>query len=217
MRTAWTGALKTGERLWGAGMRSSPICPHCEDGARETVEHIWWECRAWSCVRNRHLGKYGEAELKELPACTRQCGIKPLTKDIDKEALKLKAEEEEEQFPPCREEGEVCDEKYVDGKLVVASDGACPDQQGDPRLRRSGQGLFYGDGHSYNCAWATNTYSQGAQRAEVRAAARWVAWAWGPTVLWTDSALVVRGVRRILDGKDHGMKAHKDLWGRIKA
>ena len=104
----------------------------------------------------------------------------------------------------------------MDGRLVVASDGACPDQQGDPRLRRAGQGLFYGDGHSCNCSWATNTYNQGAQRAEVRAAARWVAWAWGPTVLWTDSALVVKGVRRILEGKDHGMKAHKDLWGRIQ-
>ena len=50
----------------------------------------------------------------------------------------------------------------------------------------------------------------------MRAAARWVAWAWSPTQLWTDSALVVRGVRRVPDGGHHGMTAQKDIWNRIE-
>ena len=116
-----------------------------------------------------------------------------------------------------REEGETWDEAFSEeGKLIVASDGACPNQQGDSRARRSGQGLFYGEGHACNSSWPTDTYSQGAQRAEVRAAARWVAWAWGPTELWTDSALVVKGMRNILSGFAHGMKGHRDLWRRIE-
>ena len=60
-----------------------------------------------------------------------------------------------------------------------------------------------------------DTFSQGAQRAEVRAAARWVAWAWGPTELWTDSSFVVKGIRNVLRGAQHGMKVHRDLWQRI--
>ena len=167
------------------------FCPHCGK-ANETVEHIWWECEEWKQIRQRHTSEYGKAQLDGLPNCTRLCGIMPTSEGVEQELRKVRAEERDEEYPPQREEGECEDELYIDGKLVVASDGACPDQQGHPRLRRSGQGLFYGTGHRYNCAWPTDTYSQGAQRAEIRAAARWVAWAWGPTVLWTDSALVAR-------------------------
>ena len=35
--------------------------------------------------------------------------------------------------------------------------------------------------------------------------------------MWTDSALVVRGIKKILCGMPHGMKVHSDLWGRIQS
>ena len=154
--------------------------------------------------------------MDKLPAITRICGIKTVTPGVEEQLNHVNKDEEDEQLPPAREESETHDEKYVGDRLVVASDGACQDQHGHPALRRAGQGIFSGDGHSYNCAWPTDTYSQGAQRAEIRAAARWVAWAWGPTVLWTDSALVVKGVGRIIEGKQHGMRMHNDLWERIQ-
>ena len=157
------------------------------------------------------MEEHGE-DLLKLPMCTKRCGIIPRRNDLDEEMKNLRPEERPERTPPLREDGETWDELHNKGKLVVASDGACPDQQGDSRARRSGQGLFYGDGHAYNSSWPTDTYSQGAQRAEVRAAARWVSCAWRPTELWTDSALVVRGIKKILCGMPHGMKVHSDLW-----
>ena len=163
------------------------------------------------------MDEYDHRQIEELPTCTRRCAILTRRSERDEALKDLRAEEWPEQRPPMREEGETWDEAFSeDGKLIVASDGACPNQQGDSRARRSGQGLFYGEGHACNSSWPTDTYSQGAQRAEVRAAARWVAWAWGPTELWTDSALVVRGMRNILSGFTHGMKGHKDLWRRIE-
>ena len=198
LRSLWTGSFKSGKRLHGANIRPSPKCPHCRKGEDETVEHIFWRCSAWKEQRKTCQEKYGEEELEKLPTITRICGIKTATPGVEEQLKNVSSIEEDEPFPPRREEGQTDDEKYVGDMLVVASDGACPDQQGHPALRRAGQGLFYGDGHSYNCAWPTDTYSQGAQRAEVRAAARWVAWAWGPTVLWTDSSLVARGIRTMI-------------------
>ena len=131
----------------------------------------------------------------------RWCGVMPRYDEPDKEMKKVKEEEEDEPFPPVREVKDWEVEMRRGEFTVVASDGACPGQQGDSRLRRAAQALYYGEGHSHNCAWETHTYSQGAQRAEIRAAVRWVAWAWGPTQLWTDSALVVRGVQRVLRGE----------------
>ena len=55
-------------------------------------------------------------ELKDRPACTGQCGIKPTTNDIDKETLQVREGDEDEAFPSYRVEGEVHDEAYVDGR-----------------------------------------------------------------------------------------------------
>ena len=217
IRTILTGAFKSGENLKKAGIRTSDICPHCKAGEAETAEHIWWKCKAWECKRRQWMDEYDHRQIEGLPTCTKKCAI--LTRRSERgEALKdLRAEEWPEQRPPMREEGKTWDEAFSeDGKLIAASDGACPNQQGDNRARRSGQGLFHREGHACNSSWPTDTYSQRAPRAEVRAAARWVAWAWGPTELWTDSALVVRGMRNILSGFTHGMKGHKDLWRRIE-
>ena len=123
-----------------------------------------------------------------------------------------------------REDGNTEDELYIDLDkregtapfLIVASDGACPNQQYDSRLCRAGAGLYYGEGHAMNEAWKVNTYAQSAQRGEVHAALRWVQGAWVDTQLWTDSKLVVLGVKRIINGSPHNMKDHTDLWDSIR-
>ena len=202
-----------------AGIRTTPLCPHCMECGEsliETIEHIGWVCKKWEPQRKKWIGKYDKEMLKALPQCTRLCGIKTKNKEIFRLQKNLKPEEPTDPMPPDRHEGEIWDGFYNNGRLVVASDGACPNQQGDARTRRSGQGLFYGKDHAYNSAWPTGTYSQGAQRAETRAPARWVSWAWGPTELWTDSQNTHDAITRILQGLPHGMTAHVDQWQRIE-
>ena len=219
LRTLFTGAIKTGEKLHEAGIRTTPLCPHCMECGEsliETTEHIGWVCKKWEPQRKKWIGKYDKEMLKALPQCTRLCGIKTKNKEIFRLQKNLKPEEPTDPMPPDRHEGEFWDEFYNNGRLVVASDGACPNQQGDARTRRSGQGLFYGKDHAYNSAWPTGIHSQGAQRAETRAPARWVSWAWGPTELWTDSQNTHDAITRILQGLPHGMTAHVDQWQRIE-
>ena len=85
--------------------------------------------------------------------------------------------------------------------LKVAGDGACTAGQDDVRTRRAGCGLWYGENHNHNSAWALEGTSQGAHRAETRTAAKWVAWSWSKSVYITDSQQVHRGVRAILAAK----------------
>ena len=78
-------------------------------------------------------------------------------------------------------------------------------------------GLYYGSGHAWNTTCPADTRIQNAQRAEVRVATSWAAWAGtGPTELWTDSALVVRGFENLEKTGEHGMKENTDLWNRIR-
>ena len=54
---------------------------------------------------------------------------------------------------------------------------------------------------------------------EVRAAARWAAWAWSPQVLWTDCDVVVKGMAKLQglgDAKLPQRMKHRDLWFRIQ-
>ena len=190
LRTVLTGAVKTGERMCTAGLKGDERCEFCGNGEVETTGHIFWECERWEEARRKWFKVEERKEILKMPKCTWLCGTLPRSEEPDRELMKVRVREGEEEWPPGRTEGEVKGELYEGGYLVVASDGACPEQQGDSRLRRSAQALYYGEGHACNCAWETHTLGQGAQRAEVRAAVRWVAWAWGPTELWTDSALV---------------------------
>ena len=200
-----------------AGLWESGKCRVCGEDCSEDNEHVWWGCKEWEDIRRKWLSDDDQKWVRGSAKCLRLAGIMPKCFEPEGEMMKVREKERDEDWPPRAEDGEVDDELYDDeGYLVVASDGACPDQQGDSRLRRSAQALYYGEGHACNTAWDTDTYCQGAQRAEVRAAVRWVAWAWGLTVLWTDSMLVVRGIERILKGEQHGMKMHKDLWDRMQ-
>ena len=101
-------------------------------------------------------------------------------------------------------------------RLVVASDGSCPDQQAPARFRRSAAAIFVGKSHAMNCVMKTMTKTQGAQRAETKGAARWAAWANCPTELWTDSEHVIEGLNDIRKNGHHKRKKHRDLWDKIQ-
>ena len=106
-------------------------------------------------------------------------------------------------------------ERWEDGKLVVAFDGACPYQDTDPELRRSAVQIYYGEDHPANDSWPVEDMVQGAQSAEVAGATRWAQWAWGPTKLLTDSQYVFERVTRILKYGAKVCKAprfHRSMW-----
>ena len=113
---------------------------------------MWWQCGAWDEIRKKHLKEGDQEESRRWGTCLRWCGVMPRYDEPDKEMKKVKEEEEDEPLPPVREVKDWEVEMRRGEFTVVASDGACPGQQGDSRLRRAAQALYYGEGHSHNCA-----------------------------------------------------------------
>ena len=97
------------------------------------------------------------------------------------------------------------------GFIIVAGDGACPDDSSDHRTRRARCGLSYCARHSHNSA------VQGPCRAGIRAAMRRVLWSWSKQIYFTDSQQTDDGLDTLLRGKPLRRGRHKDLWRRIKA
>ena len=85
-----------------------------------------------------------QEEIDSLPEATRCCGIILDDPELDEWFSRLAGDgqEEEEEWPPQGDD-ECSDFSYdSEGYLKVAGDGACPDGQGDVRLRGSGAGVF---------------------------------------------------------------------------
>lgn len=74
LRTLLTGAIYSGERLWKANQVPSPECVFCPAKV-ESVEHLLWECSAWTQQRALLLSKYPAQFLNSLLGCMRQCGV----------------------------------------------------------------------------------------------------------------------------------------------
>ena len=76
--------------VWTASSRSllpqnagmSNMCYHCESGAVETLNHLWWECPAWNASRRSIFENYPHdvqaLNFAEWPQCALSCGIKNL-------------------------------------------------------------------------------------------------------------------------------------------
>ena len=210
LRQMLTDAIFTWRRRWRKKRVSSPTCPFCDQAVDETIQHIHWECPRWAPQRQQYLSKY---PIPLIP-CEACCGILPELPELEGLAM---PQSHETLDPPCPNPADFdMQAHFVNGKMWVGSDGACPNQQGEQRLRRSGCGLFYGDGHPCNASWPSDTYSQSAARAEVRAALRWLRWAWCPQELLTDNAAVVEGFTNLATKGQHGMHSHLDLWETIQ-
>ena len=53
-------------------------CQHCGEDAPETLQHIFWECPAWSEQRMRHLPPSLADKMRDEPVITREHGILPM-------------------------------------------------------------------------------------------------------------------------------------------
>ena len=91
LRGILAGSIRAGRRLHQAGLADSSHCAFCGSDS-ETVEHMWWHCRAWEHIRVR-------ADVPPLsvtstwPRCTRSCGIFL----NDAEASRAQAREDQEE------------------------------------------------------------------------------------------------------------------------
>ena len=123
----------------------------------------------------------------------------------------------EERHPPTRCEEDVEVEQYDgDDFIIVAGDGAAPSGQGDYRMRRSGCGLYYGEGHSHNSSFIVEGARQNAQRAEIRSAMRWALWSWAKQAYVTDSEQVGKGITSLIEGRKRKFRGHRNFWCRME-
>ena len=158
-------------------------------------------------------------ELHTLPEATNSCGISLDDPELDEWFSRLAGagQEEEKEWPPQGED-DCSDFSYdSEGFLKVAGDGACPNGQGDLRLRGSGAGVYYGRGSNHNPVTPIKRAAQGAQRGEVRAA-----FAMGLVGLEQNSlhhgvSASQRRNRSDFQEEKRKQKSHRDLWKRVTA
>ena len=154
-----------------------------------------WHCSVSGRFRKEIRGTYTGEFLNEQPSCLLLCGIIPDDTKLDDFfatlATNTVAPEERPLDAYDTDDGDLSydSEEF----LQVAGDGACPAGQDNVRTRTAGCGLWYGENHNLNSAWALEGSSKGAQRVEIRAAARLAAWSWCKQVYITDSMQVFKG------------------------
>ena len=92
LRGILSGATWTALRAYQRGMRATSTCPYCGN-APENEEHIFWQCSAWSTVRDTDLPgiRLAAAQVPGLPLmdqwspCLRLCGLAP---ELDPDSVK---------------------------------------------------------------------------------------------------------------------------------
>eukprot|EP00973_Karenia_brevis_P036330 5009452-Karenia_brevis.AAC.1 len=168
LRSILAGGFVTQHRLYRAGLTSSGVCPFCDVGVQETVEHVWWGCPAWARTRHRCNSRPLRHEL--WPPCFTQCGIMPEAGVLGSSEFEDTSDEE----PPTDMDdtaiGEAsCPlETVVNDRVVVYTDGACRHNQ-NSKLRRAGVGAFWGPKHAKNISTPLSGAVQTNQRAEMMA------------------------------------------------
>ena len=198
------GGLWTGASRARAGLAETAACPHC-GAAREDLYHRWWECPAWEEVRAGH--EISREDRAQWPRSLLTHGIVPADGRVLQEEQKLALENDptdEFLLPPAG--------RGPRPRRVAWTDGASRFNQ-DPRLRRAGWGVFWGEGDPENVGRPLAGLQQTNQRAELRAALRAVCR--GADEVRTDSEYVVKGAARIARGQTGTPKrdgANRDLW-----
>ena len=165
-RSILGGAVPTGERLFKAGLRKTALCLFCLTGQRETTKHLWCECKDTEECRKEVRKEIAKEELDTLPEATKSCGIILDDPELDEWFSRLAGagQEEEKEWPPQGED-DCSDFSYdSEGFLKVAGDGACPNGQGDLRLRGSEAGVYYSRRSNHNPVTPIKGAAQGAQR-----------------------------------------------------
>ena len=73
LRTILCGAVNTRSRV-ARLLDISPICPCCDEGVRETAQHVFLQCKAH---HHKRLQEITEEEWSALPMCLKMQGIVP--------------------------------------------------------------------------------------------------------------------------------------------
>ena len=214
LRRLLGGAIPTYAKLYEHTKVTTPRCPCCTTGEEETIEHILWHCPTWQPQRQQIHDRHGSDIHLQLPPSVLRALVLPKRYDWQASARQETPEDRHHPPPPWHLPIPPHSEWIEEGHLLTASDGACPNQQGLQWTRRSGQSLYYGPDHPWNCAWPTSTAAQSSQRAELEAAVRWAAWADRPAKLLTDSAMVIKGLQGIRTDPlwNPNAHTHEDLW-----
>ena len=237
LRTILADGVWTQERKQRANMVASAVCVHCGEGEVEDHMHMWWRCAAWAPIRAEYP-KATSALHSRAPACLGKCGLVPegwepacveevqkedapelLTKTRAMEVIDLTLDEEapEEYAEAARRYGET----WVQGRVVVYTDGAARDNQ-FRALCRAGVGAFWSEGHPFNVSQQLQGPVQTNNRAELVAVIRVMEIELRPLEVRTDSAYVQNGFHKYMrDWKRNGWQkkgrpiCNSDLWRRL--
>ena len=119
----------------------------------ETLLHVGRDCPQYEHLRQELYRASIEEIRKTWPACFWCAGIAPRDQEVYKRNKALRNFDYDKPDLPTRTPRDVASEFHKpdhQGKLrmVVAGDGACPNQ--GTKLARAGQGAFYCDQHSHN-------------------------------------------------------------------
>jgi len=215
LRGILSGSIRFQQRLYLAGLVTSPVCPFC-CMCEETVFHCFWECPMWDALRHRYQIPCCRVR-SEWPACTSHCGIFI----EDRRVMTLAADLEAEQpildnIDGCLHCNE-CRAGITNGNesslpQVLWTDGASSNNQ-DGRFRRAGSGIYYGPDHALNYSCLLPGFLQSNQRAELFAVL--LACLRDPRELdiRTDSEYVCKGVSTWRSWVDPGWSGESsDLW-----
>eukprot|EP00973_Karenia_brevis_P081374 11279375-Karenia_brevis.AAC.1 len=119
LRSIVSGALITQHRLFKAGLSATGVCPFCDSGQEETAEHVWWQCSAWTSVRQKFFCNDCCPSL--WPPCFRQCALMPALGVLGQEAVSLDSPDGERQAAACEAFGDTWQdlplEKFVNGRV----------------------------------------------------------------------------------------------------
>eukprot|EP00973_Karenia_brevis_P045308 6276140-Karenia_brevis.AAC.1 len=188
----------TQERLSKAKISQSNVCPYCDANVPETEIHLWWECAAWPGIRERWSTPWF-AFRDCWPKCLQSCGIMPESHPaLAHLCWSWESSEDETEHPVTNGTSEPparTEELWVNGRVVVFTDGACRHNQ-DARLRRAGYGAYWAHGHNFNVSAPLKGWSQTNQRAELQALVAAVEIESRPMEVRSDSKFVVNGFAR---------------------
>ena len=205
--------------MFNAGLRKTALCPFCLKGDVETTKHMWWECAATEECRKDVKNEISQEDLDALPQATTSCGIILDDPEFDEWFSRLAGDgqDEEETWPP-QEEDDCSDFSYdSDGFIKVAGFGACPNGQGDMRLRGSGVGVYYGRGSKHNSVIPIHGAAQGAQCAENYSSFEMGLVGMEQNCLHHGLSAGQRRHRGDSSRQKEKQKSHRDLWRRLAA